>query len=156
MNQPLSPALLVPERLSAQAVQTARVAALAKGRPLLDVLEEQSGLAPREFSTLLGASFGLRCLTPQDLELAIPDFERMPFTETSRRRCLCLELEDGTLTAAIADPFDQGLREWARFALPAGTRLCLVQGGDLDAYLARQEEAMSAMTGLLVYYAAEC
>ena len=149
MNQPLSPALLVPERLSAQAVQTARVAALAKGRPLLDVLEEQSGLAPREFSTLLGASFGLRCLTPQDLELAIPDFERMPFTETSRRRCLCLELEDGTLTAAIADPFDQGLREWARFALPAGTRLCLVQGGDLDAYLARQEEAMSAMTGLL-------
>ena len=68
MNQPLSPALLVPERLSAQAVQTARVAALAKGRPLLDVLEEQSGLAPREFSTLLGASFGLRL--PQAGEVA--------------------------------------------------------------------------------------
>jgi general secretion pathway protein E len=58
-------------------------------------------------------------------------------------------LHDGALTAAIADPFDRGLREWARFALPAGTRLSLVQGGDLDAYLARQEEAMSAMTGLL-------
>jgi len=141
--------MLAPVMLSAQCVQAARVAALAKGRPFLEVLEEQSGLAPREFSALLGASFGLRCLSPQDLEQASPDFERLPFTEASRRRCLCLRLQGGALTAAIADPFDQGLREWARFALPAGTRLSLVQGGDLDAYLARQEEAMSAMTGLL-------
>jgi general secretion pathway protein E len=140
--------MLAPAMLSPQSVHAAREAALAKGRPLLDVLE-QSGLAPREFSALLGATFGLRCLSPQDLEQATPDFERMPFTEASRRRCLCLRLQGGALTAAIADPFDQGLREWARFALPAGTRLSLVQGGDLDAYLARQEEAMSAMTGLL-------
>ncbi len=149
MNQSVSHALLAPEMLSAQSVQAARVAALAKGRLLLDVLEEQSGLLPREFSALLGATFGLRCLSPQDLERATPDFERMPFTEASRRRCLCLRLHDGELTAAIADPFDRGLREWARFALPTQTRLSLVQGGDLDAYLARQEEAMSAMTGLL-------
>ena len=149
MNQFTSHSMLAPVMLSAQCVQAARVAALAKGRPFLEVLEEQSGLAPREFSALLGASFGLRCLSPQDLEQASPDFERLPFTEASRRRCLCLRLQGGALTAAIADPFDQGLREWARFALPAGTRLSLVQGGDLDAYLARQEEAMSAMTGLL-------
>jgi len=149
MNQFTSHNMLAPVVLSAQRVEAARVAALAKGRPFLDVLEEQSGLAPREFATLLGASFGLRCLSPQDLEQATPDFERMPFTEASRRRCLCLRLQDGVLTAAIADPFDRGLREWARFALPSGTRLSLVQGGDLDAYLARQEEAMSAMTGLL-------
>ena len=149
MNQFTSHVMLAPVMLSAQCVQAARVAALAKGRPFLEVLEEQSGLAPREFSALLGASFGLRCLSPQDLEQASPDFERLPFTEASRRRCLCLRLQGGALTAAIADPFDQGLREWARFALPAGTRLSLVQGGDLDAYLARQEEAMSAMTGLL-------
>ena len=149
MNQFTSHVMLAPVMLSAQCVQAARVAALAKGRPFLEVLEEQSGLAPREFSALLGASFGLRCLSPQDLEQASPDFERLPFTEASRRRCLCLRLQGGALTAAIADPFDQGLREWARFALPAGTRLSLVQSGDLDAYLARQEEAMSAMTGLL-------
>ena len=149
MNQFTSHIMLAPVMLSAQCVQAARVAALAKGRPFLEVLEEQSGLASREFSALLGASFGLRCLSPQDLEQATPDFERLPFTEASRRRCLCLRLQGGALTAAIADPFDQGLREWARFALPAGTRLSLVQGGDLDAYLARQEEAMSAMTGLL-------
>ncbi len=149
MNKPLSHALLAPALLSAQAVQAARSAAQAQGRMFLDVLEEQSGLAPRDFSALLGATFGLRCLTPQDLEAATPDFERMAFTEALRRRCLCLRLESGELTAAIADPFDRGLREWARFALPAQTRLSLVQGGDLDAYLARQEEAMSAMTGLL-------
>ena len=149
MNQFTSYVMLAPAMLSPQSVHAAREAALAKGRPMLDVLEEQSGLAPREFSALLGATFGLRCLSPQDLQQASPDFERLPFTEASRRRCLCLRLHDGALTAAIADPFDRGLREWARFALPAGTRLSLVQSGDLDAYLARQEEAMSAMTGLL-------
>ena len=58
-------------------------------------------------------------------------------------------MQDGTLTAALADPFDATLREWARFALPAATPLSLVHSADLDAYLARQEEAMSAMTGLL-------
>ena len=149
MNQSVSQSLLAPELLSAKRVQSARVAALAMGRPMLDVLEEQSSLAPREFVALLGASFGLRCLSTQDLALATPDFKRMPFTEASRRRCLCLHLMDGVLTAAIADPFDHGLREWARFALPAQTRFSLIHSADLDAYLARQEEAMSAMTGLL-------
>ena len=149
MNKAVSASTLAPEKLSAQMVQAGRAAALAKGRPLLEVLEEQSALEPRDFAALLAASFGLRCLSPLELELASPDFERMTFTEALRRRCCCMNLSDGELTLALADPFDQGLREWARFALPAGTRLCLVHGADLDAYLARQEEAMSAMTGLL-------
>ena len=149
MNQPLSASTLAPQMLSAQMVRTGRAAAQASGRPLLAVLEEQSGLEPRDFAALLAASFGLHCLSPLELELASPDFDLLAFTEASRRRCMCLNLSDGELTVAIADPFDQGLREWARFALPTGTRLSLVHGADLDAYLARQEEAMSAMTGLL-------
>ena len=34
---------------------------------------------------------------------------------------ISLRLERGGLSLVIADPFDQGLREWARFALPPAT-----------------------------------
>jgi general secretion pathway protein E len=149
MNHRTSAAELKPDLLSAGAVQLARAAALATGRPLLEVLEEQSGLAPRGLSLVLAASFGLNCLSPDELAAATPDFSLMPFAEAMRRRCLCVRMEEGGLTAVIADPFDRSLREWARFALPAHTPFSLVHGADLDACLARQEEAMSAMTGLL-------
>lgn len=149
MSQVLYSPTPTPSTLSKQIVQAARAAAQATGRPLLELLEEHSGLGPREFVTVLGTSFGMRCLSPLELDSATPDFAPMPYPEATRRRCLCLKLEDGQLVAALADPFDAGLREWARFALPTNTPLCLVQAADLDAYLARQEEAMSAMTGLL-------
>ena len=149
MNHRTSAAQLKPDLLSAGAVQLARAAAPATGRPLLEVLEEQSGLAPREFSLVLAASFGLNCLSPDELAAATPDFSLMPFAEAMRRRCLCVRMGEDGLTVVIADPFDRSLREWARFALPAHTPFSLVHGADLDACLARQEEAMSAMTGLL-------
>ena len=156
MNDRISELTLGGMRLSLEAVQAARAAAAALGRPLLEVMEEQSGFLPREFTAVLGASFGLRCLSLQDLEQATPEFERLPFAEASRRRCLCLRLKDGSLSLAIADPFDQSLREWARFALPPHTPFSLVHAADLGACLARQEEAMSAMTGLLGGAAADC
>jgi general secretion pathway protein E len=88
-------------------------------------------------------------LSQEALEQATPDFDRLPFAEASRRGCVFLRLDQGRATLALADPFDHGLREWARFALPQGTPFSLVHVADLAAYMARQEELMSAMTGLL-------
>jgi general secretion pathway protein E len=155
MNAPLDKAVVAAAEspavvaLSPASVQAARAAALVSGRTLLTVLEEHSGREPRDFAAMLASAFGLVCLTLEDLDRAAADFERMPYAEATRRRGICLRVGDGELVFVIADPFDQGLREWARFALPAGTPLRLAHSADLDAWLARQEEAMSAMSGVL-------
>jgi len=130
-------------------VQAAREAARESGRALLAVLEERSELEPRAFAAALAAAFGLEALSLQALEGAEPDFDALPFAEALRRRCACLRLGARGRVLALADPFDPSLREWARFALPAGLPSVLVHGADLDAWLARQEEAMSAMSGVL-------
>jgi len=130
-------------------VGAARELARSSGRALIDILEEQSGLTPRAFAAELAATFDLSSLTSEDLARGHVEFGRMPFAEASRRRALCLTIEQGGLTLVVADPFDQSLREWARFALPANTPLSVAHSSDLAAFLARQEEAMSAMSGLL-------
>ena len=149
MNDRISELTVAASLLTPEAVDDARSTAAALGRPMLEVLEEQSSLLPREFASVLALSFGMAYLSQESLEQATPDFERLPYAEASRRGCVYLRQADGRATLALAAPFDLGLREWARFALPQGTPFSLVHGSDLVAYLARQEELMSAMAGLL-------
>ena len=149
MNDRTSETVLAAAMLNPQAVQAARALALGGGRALIEVLEEKSGLLPREFAAALAATFGMNCMLLEDLARATPDFERMPFAEASRRGAVCVQIEDGGLSLVLADPFDRELREWVRFALPANTPLSVAHSADLAAFLSRQEEAMSAMTGLL-------
>jgi general secretion pathway protein E len=149
MNDRISELAVAASLLTPEAVADARASASSLGRPLLEVLEEQSSLLPREFASVLALSFGMAYLSQEALEQATPDFDRLPFAEASRRGCVFLRLDQGRATLALADPFDHGLREWARFALPQGTPFSLVHVADLAAYMARQEELMSAMTGLL-------
>ena len=50
----------------------------------------------------------------QELEAALPDFDALPYAEAVRRRCACLRVEPQGRVIAVADPFDEPLREWAR------------------------------------------
>jgi len=136
--------------LSAEEVSAARALSRESGRPLLAILEEQSGLSPRDFAQVLANTFDLPLMELDQLAGAEPDFGALAFAEASRRRCVCVRIPgESGLSAVFSNPFDSGLREWARFALPAGTVMRLVHGADLEVYLSRQEEALSAMSGLL-------
>jgi general secretion pathway protein E len=135
--------------MTPQFIAGARQAAMAEQRPLLEVLEEMTGLPPREFAAGLAAVFAMRSLAPEDLEGSTPDFDVLPFAEASRRKCVVLRLADSACVALIHDPFDAELREWARFSIPADTVFALVHRADLDAYISRHEEAVSAMAGVL-------
>ncbi len=148
MNQTFDPVSAAP--LSPLLIAQSRSIALSEGRPLLELLEEKSGLGGREFVVALAACFDWPSYSPSDLEGLEPNFDTLPFSEAARRRCVLVRRPGLHSTALIADPFDTDMREWARFALPAGTGFSLANRADLDAYLARQEEAVSAMDGMLV------
>ncbi len=149
MNDRTSKDKLAQAMLSHAAVAHARSLAAASNRSLLTVLQDQSGLAAHSFTPLLAASFRMPFLAMEDIEQGTPDFGLLSYAESLRRQCLFLRTLGGGALLAVTDPFDPALREWARFAMPAGTRLALVNDADLAAFLARQEAAMSAMSGLL-------
>jgi general secretion pathway protein E len=130
-------------------VAAARAMAREESRPLIQVLEERSGLSPRDFTAALAASFGLPSLAPAELEGAEPDFSALSFAEASRRRCVLATTAAQGAVALVCDPFDADLREWARFALPGRAPFVLVHPADLAAYLSRHEDAVSAMAGEL-------
>ncbi|NTV96134.1 MAG: type II/IV secretion system protein [Thiobacillus sp.] len=127
----------------------ARQAALASGRGIVEVLEEQAGLAPHAFAIALAVTFRHPVATMADLHDWTPAFDVLPFAEALERECLALRDGDGGLVLVIGDPFDMALQAWAeeRIAEPFTWRLA--HHADVAAWLSRYEESMRAMDGLL-------
>jgi general secretion pathway protein E len=126
-------------------VAAARSRAAAEGRALLEILEEQSGLAPEEFTRSLAAAFDYPVARMSELQAAAPAFDLVPFAEAAARRAAALRTPDGRVVLAFADPFAAGLEDWAATRLGPRHAACLAHGADIDAWLAQQEQSMRAM-----------
>src|SRR5512139_1866643 len=126
-------------------VQAARAVAAPAQRRVVEVLEEQSGLAPQAFVEALGAALHYPVATMEDLYRMKPAFDVLPFAEAVARECLALRDEGDGLALVMGDPFDVGLQAWAeqRIAAPFAWR------ADVAAYLAQYEETLFAMDSLL-------
>jgi general secretion pathway protein E len=129
----------------AELLEQARREASASGRRVIEALEEASGLAPEAFVQGLGARLRYGVLQMRDLDAYAPDFALLPFAEAAQRGCVALRDATGRLTLLFDDPFAPGLAAWAdaRFAEAFAWRLA--HRGDLQAYLARHEESLSAL-----------
>ncbi|MCW5620595.1 MAG: type II/IV secretion system protein [Burkholderiales bacterium] len=135
--------------LSPALVQSAHAAARASARPVRDVLEELSALAPDAFTAQLGALLGYPVLDLIALSSLLPAFDLVPYAEASTRGCVPLRREDGTALLVIADPFADGIEAWAREALGLAIVLALAHPNDLRAYLAAREAGMRAIDEVL-------
>ena len=81
----------------------ARAIAATMGRPLVEVLEEQSGLDPESFLVRLGATVHRDILPMAQLREMQAAFDILPFKETINRECLLLRDKDAQLTLVVAD-----------------------------------------------------
>jgi general secretion pathway protein E len=78
-----------------------------------------------------------------------PAFDLLPYGEALQRECLLFRGGSDELVMMIADPFNQGLRDWAEEHVRARLDIRLADRGDIAAYLARHEDTLRAMDGIV-------
>ena len=138
-------ALREPERaLEAGLLASARAAAGAERRRLVDVLEDRLGLEPDAFVARLSAEVGIAPMSMEELRAAAPAFDLLPLAECSRRACALLRGDAGLLLA-IDDPFSAELQQWADERIEQVFTWRLAHRGDLATYLAGHEETLRAL-----------
>jgi len=131
------------------AVVEARRIAAGNGRAVIEVLEEQSGLAPAAFTAALAHTLHFTPVSMDELHGFAPAFDVLPYTEVLQHGCALLRGSDGALVMAFADPFDDQLRPWAEGRMRDTPRWVLAHRADIAAFLALHEETMRAMDGML-------
>ncbi|MFZ2268597.1 MAG: GspE/PulE family protein [Azonexus sp.] len=127
----------------------ARTLALATGRPLIDILAEQSGLEPDEFLSRLSATIRRPALAMAQIRSLLPAFERVPFKETLSRECLLLRDEAGALTLVVADPFNVAVEAWAEARIAGEFAIALAARADILAWQSGYEDGLRAFDTVL-------
>jgi len=135
--------------LDADTIRTARGEAARNGRRVLDVLEERSGLQAGELVARLASTLGYRAATMADLERAQSAFDVLPYADAARRGCAPVRGAGGALALAFGDPFAADLRAWAEERIAEPFEWLLAHPADLAVYLARHEEGLRAMDGVV-------
>ena len=130
-------------------LRKAKLAAKQSGRHVAEVLEEQLELAPHLAMAALGRAFHYPVLDMAQLNKLTPAFDLLAFAEASRRECVLLRDEKEKLIVIFSDPFNGELQEWAEARINRQLAWHLVYPADLLAYLARYEDGLRAMDGML-------
>ena len=139
--------LVVP--FSTQELDAAHVVRKARGGCLRDALEETAGEPAVAFAARLAATVLLRVIGLERMNALEPAFDLLPYNDALRRECLLFRDAADARVLVIADPFDLALRDWVGERVPGRVDVCLATRGDIAAYLARHEETLSAMDGIV-------
>ena len=129
-------------------IAAARARARETQRPLMEVLEAQSGLTGDDFVTALACALHYPSLFMFELNAMTPAFDALPFRDAARHKCLAFR-KNSDLILVISDPFDDGLQAWAHERMAAPFTCHLAHTADIDAFLARHEDTLHAMDSVL-------
>ena len=131
--------------LAAEWLPQARQLSVQTGRPLMEVLEELSGLAPDVFVLALGQTMHYPTLTALDLHAMQPMFELLRFADASSQHAVLMQKEDQSLQMVIADPFDEPLQLRLQSKVRLPVQWCLAHRNDIAACLQFHEAQMRAL-----------
>ena len=130
-------------------ISTARKTAAETRRPMLEVLEEHTGLAPDQFVAALAHSLRYATLGMSELDRLTPAFDVLSYKDALQRKCLAFRDSAGRLMLVFGDPFNEGLPAWVDETIGMPYSWHLVHRTDVDAYLTRHEETLHAMDSAL-------
>jgi general secretion pathway protein E len=134
---------------AAAEIDAARQTARTRSVSVMAALEEAAALPANLFTARLGKTFHYPVASIQDLHRWQPAFDLLPFAEALRMQMVLTRDDDGTLRLVFGDPFNTDRLAWVENRVEAPFEWTLAHAGDVAAYLARQEESLSAMAGLL-------
>jgi general secretion pathway protein E len=143
------------ELLPDASFRAARDDAARSGRNLFDVIEEKSGLGAVEALGRVADALGYGAVRMADLNRCMPAFDLLPYPEVARRACVLVRREDDSLAFVFADPLAPELQAWAEERIARPFERVLAHPADLAAYVARYEDKLRAMDGVVDLAAAE-
>jgi general secretion pathway protein E len=134
---------------SPRGIAEARLLAQRSGRPVVDILESNSGLEAGHFVANLAQAARLQAMDMTALYASTPAFDIMSFTLAIRHECLPLRDPGKRLRLVVADPFHIEFFDWAMECVHESFDLYLAHRADILAYLARHEDGLRAMDGAM-------
>ncbi len=137
--------------LSPACIAHARISAAADGRSVMELLEEQSGLATENFMLAIANLWHGRHFNMAALREMQPDFSKIPFSDAMIRKRIIARDPNGQMYLIIADPFDDDLPSWAAACIASPFSWGIAHQKDIEACLAVHEENMRATDELLQY-----
>jgi general secretion pathway protein E len=142
----------VPEAppFDAATIAEARARAAARGASLVAALEELAAEAPERFVARLAATFAYPSAGNADLHRWQPAFDLLPFAEAARAQAVLFRDDGGDLRLVFGDPFDAAKVAWGDERVAGDFAWTLAHHADIAAWLAGQEESLSAMESMLV------
>ncbi len=137
------------DRIASEQIHAAHLAAVEAQRPVIEILEQQLGLPADDFIVALAQALHYPPLSMAALNQLTPAFDVLSFQETMKHKCLPCRDADGHLIVAFSDPFDEALQAWVENTIAQPFVWHLAHSGDIEAFLARQEEGLHAMDSAL-------
>jgi general secretion pathway protein E len=138
-------AMLVPEPIPPEALVSAREEAQRAGRAMIEVLDEQLGLAPAQFLARIAATVHYPEVGLSELSACAPAFDAISYANSVKRGCVALRDGAGRLFVCAADPFDPDLQSWAADRVMEPFSWTVAYFRDLGAYLAQHEATLLAL-----------
>jgi general secretion pathway protein E len=141
-------AAAMPTAISTELLYGARLRAEKSRRPVIEELEGLTGQEPRQLVRAVAQVFGLQVAETSDMLAFAPAFDLLPLSRAMQRHCALLRNADDRVLGIIADPFDPDLQTWLEAQAKAPVQYCLALQADIQAYLSKQEESVSALDDL--------
>ena len=140
-------AVVVPAAMTPALLDQARRRCEAHDITMLVALQEVSNWPAEQLMEVIGEGFGYRVLSMAQLQLLVPSFEAIAYTDCLERGLFAASDDDGT-KIVLSDPFDGKAEEWALrrcASITPTVEVSLAHPDDVQAYLAQQERLLRAM-----------
>ena len=134
--------------IAAAQIKQAKAQAQLQQRRVLEVLEEITEYDQKQFLHALSRALHFSAIEMKEINSLSPAFELVAFSTAQQKECLAFITEEHQVLLVFADPFNEGLQDWATEHVKQPVIWRLAHKSDIAAFLARHEETMRAMDGL--------